>query len=740
MNKQFADFFENDLNPEQQLVVAPEKGVLLVCAGAGSGKTRVITARMANLILNHSAKAHEIVALTFTNKAAREMKERIVRFLGKDRALPFVGTFHSYCLRLLKSNSQLIPFAPFSLIDASDQEKLVRAIILQKGLSKKTTPKQVLGYISKIKNEATNEAERAALWGYDLVLKEVFELYEKAKCAAHCFDFDDLLLQTLTLFQKNEEFKTNYQSLIKHVLVDEYQDTNKVQHALLKAMTKDEKAEFTLDSLCVVGDEDQSIYSWRGATVTNIINFTKDFPAATAITIERNYRSVQPILHAANEVIQNNALRNPKKLYSEKQAADRIRILACASGYQEGEALAQFLRESRKQNALSSHAVLYRSHFQSRSLEEALIRHSIPYKILGGIQFYDRLEIKDMLSYMKLLINPFDRIAFSRAINTPSRGLGDKFEELFFETWDMMPFDQWHEVAAKLIESKQLTKSKVEALTAFMSIFDGLTPETRPSKVLTTFIDKTQYYTYLINSFEKSEAETKKDNLKELLNGVLFFEDRNEPTLDSFLQEVSLLQEQMNSKEDTSDYVGLMTFHAAKGLEFDTIILAGIEEGIIPSTHSLYYPESLEEERRLLYVGLTRARERVLLMHTKYRYAYGQITDQQPSRFLGELPQEHIHELDCSHFNERDFANYFAAWLGGKAPAPVARKEHLDTELPEEAFYDEPQQWEKSQSVMHKNFGRGVIERIEEKNSKTYLTIRFKTGIKKLDSSYVSGI
>ncbi len=740
----FEDFFQNHLNPEQQKVVAPRDGVLLVCAGAGSGKTRVITARMAHLIMNHRVRPHEIIALTFTNKAAREMKERIAKFIGDESPLPYVGTFHSYCLRLLKSNSHLLEFPLFSLLDDSDQEKLVRSIITQKNLSKKVTPKQVLSFISKIKNEATTDAEREALFGHDFLLRELYELYEKAKAAARCLDFDDLLLKALELFQKSTTFKQVYQQHVKHVLVDEYQDTNKVQHALLKAMTKNDENEFALESLCVVGDEDQSIYSWRGATVTNIINFGKDFPGALSITIERNYRSVQPILHVANEIIKNNSYRNPKKLYSEREASDRIRLLTCASGYQEGEALAVLLKRARGKYALSSHAVLYRSHFQSRSLEEALIRHHIPYKIIGGIQFYDRLEIKDMLGYMRLIINPFDRIAFSRVINTPSRGLGDKFEELFYATWDMMPFEPFITVAHHLIEQKELTKVKEESLTHFISIFESLTAESRPSKVLTSLIDRTRYYTYLKDSFEKDEAEAKKDNIKELINGVLFFEERNIATLDTFLQEVSLLQEQMNVKEESSDFVRLMTFHAAKGLEFDTVILTGVEEGIIPSAHSMYYPEALEEERRLMYVGITRAKERLLVMRTKYRYAYGQVTDQQASRFLEEIPEESVSNDDASYWKETDFEQYFTSWLTG---VPLKKKETVVPsditygpafEDEDEATYTPRSVWKQHQSVMHKSFGRGVIVNVEQKTNGTYLTVRFKEGIKKLDASFIS--
>ena len=746
INEQFDDFFTNNLNPEQQTVVSPKSGVLLVCAGAGSGKTRVITARMAHLMLKHYVRPHEIIALTFTNKAAKEMKERIIRYIGDDSPIPYVGTFHSYCLRLLKSNGHLLPFSTFTLIDESDQEKLVKTIILQKNLAKKVTPKQVLAFISRIKNETTTQAEREEAWGHDHLMRDLYLLYEQQKAAAHCYDFDDLLLQALALFEKHELFKKSFQLNVRHVLVDEYQDTNRVQHALLKAMTIADK-QFALDSLCVVGDEDQSIYSWRGATVTNIINFHRDYPDATAITIERNYRSVQPILHVANEVIKNNALRNPKKLYSGKEAADRIRLLTCASSYQEGEALSHFINVARKDHPLSEHAVLYRSHFQSRALEEALIRHSIPYKIMGGIQFYDRLEIKDMLAYLRLIINPFDRMAFSRVINTPSRGLGDKFEELFYATWDLMPFCRFDEIAQGLIDRKLITKSKEESLAAFIKIFEGLSLETKPSKALMTIIDRVGYYTYLKDSFEKDESEAKKENLKELLNGVLFFEERNQPTLDAFLQEVALLQEQMNSKEESSDYIKLMTFHAAKGLEFDTVILTGIEEGIIPSSRSLFNTDSLEEERRLLYVGITRARERLLFMRTKYRYTYGNVTDQQPSRFLDEIPEDHLPQEDASYWKEREFERYFTNWLLHKSSNVPTPKQNIVTPsritsfadpFDDEQYEESSSNWQRYQKINHKTFGQGVIEKVEQKSTATYLTIRFRSGIKKLDASFVS--
>lgn len=728
----FQHFVANELNPEQQAVVIPKNGVLLVCAGAGSGKTRVITARMTHLIKEHNVRPQEIVALTFTNKAAREMKERMVKFLGEDSLLPYVGTFHSYCLRVLKSNSNLLSIGNFSLMDDSDQEKIIRALLTKFDLTKKITPKKVLSFISRIKNEATNAQERMALYEQDMLMRDLYLAYEHEKAQSHCLDFDDLLIKTVELFDQYPHFKEQFQNSVRHLLVDEYQDTNKVQHALLKKMALNSKNEFTVDSLCVVGDEDQSIYSWRGATVTNIINFSQDFPQTQYITIEQNYRSVQPILQAANEVISHNMIRNPKRLWSARQATDRIRVLSCSSGYQEGEALAIFLQKIQSQASLNSCAILYRSHFQSRAIEEALIRYKTPYKIIGGVQFYDRLEIKDLLSYLKLVVNPFDRLAFGRAINTPSRGLGDKFEQLFYEQWSQQPLLDFKGIAEILLSTNQLTRSKQEALKEFLSIFDGLMGSQRPSEIINTIINKSRYYQYLKDSFEEEEADIKKENVKEFINGIIYFEQNNATAnLDIFLEEVALLQEALHASQEEQDQVKLMTFHAAKGLEFDTVILSGLEENIIPSAHSTYNPELLEEERRLLYVGITRARERLVISHTRYRFTYGQMTDQRASRFIEELPSNLVIKADTAHWNQTQMQHYFSDWLLNK-PVKI-----------EKIVYEAPKivhagNWKQGQIIMHATFGQGVVERIEKKaDEKYYLTIRFKSGIKKLDSAFL---
>jgi DNA helicase II / ATP-dependent DNA helicase PcrA len=733
-----------NLNEQQKQAVVIKNGVLLVCAGAGSGKTRVITSRIAHLISNFHVPAYSIVALTFTNKAASEMKERVHKFLSDSYNLPYIGTFHSYCLRLLKTNAHLLRSGQFSLIDDDDQEKIIKQLLARRNLQKKIAVKQVLAFISRLKNDGLTHAEREEFLEVDPIFKELYFAYEHEKTQSRCFDFDDLLIKTLELFQTNPEFKNRFQQNIRHILVDEYQDTNKVQHALLKAMTKDAQNNFALDSLCVVGDEDQSIYSWRGATVANIVNFNKDFPQAELITIEQNYRSVQPILQVANNIIKHNTYRNPKNLWSSREARDRVRVISCMSGYQEGEAVAQFLKLHEKQEALNNCAILYRSHFQSRALEEALIRQSIPYKIIGGIQFYDRLEIKDMLAYLRLVVNPYDRVAFTRVINCPTRGLGNKFEELFLSTWEKHPFLDFKGIAALLFDNQEIVGAKKQAVKQFLEIFESLSMHDKPHTAIDTIIQKTNYFAYLQDAFERQEADIKRDNVKELVNGIVYFEENNtEATVDIFLQEVALLQEHLQASKEELNCVRLMTLHAAKGLEFDTVMLTGLEENILPSGHSLYTPETIEEERRLLYVGVTRARERLLLSNTRYRYTWGQMTEQRPSRFLEELPDNLVQFFDCNQWQQKDFTLFFHNWLNHIPTKTITTQQEKQPEITHitPAVSKKNSKWKEFQKITHATFGFGIIEKVEEKaENKTYLTIRFGAMRKKLDAQFVQSL
>lgn len=734
-----------DLNNEQHTAVHHTAGVVLVIACAGSGKTRVITARIINLIVNKQVAPESIVALTFTNKAAGEMRERIAQHLPPQSKKPFIGTFHAYCLTLLKTYTQYLGLETFTILDSDDQQTLLAQLIKKNNLEKKISAKQLSYQISMLKNKSAGIDNEHYL---DPLVKELYYLYEKEKKQNKTFDFDDLLIEVLRLFTTNKEFKKKLQEKIKHVLIDEYQDTNTVQHALLKAMCLDND-NFSIDSLCVVGDEDQSIYSWRGATVTNILNFKEDFPTTTLVTIEQNYRSVLPILNAANNVIKHNKYRNPKKLWSDRPATDRIRVVHCMSNYQEGEALSYALKHIRTKMSLNKCALLYRAHYQSRTIEEALIRHSLPYTILGGIQFYERKEIKDLLAYLRLVVNPFDKIALSRAINCPHRGLGEKFQELFLQEWDKEPFYNFHHVAEKFLTQNLIAGTRRAALHSFINLYRTKKSTDNARELLEFFINKTEYFTYLHNSYEKQEAEAKIENVKELIRATAHFDQAGLSSVADFLNHVALMQEKIESEDEEENKVQLMTLHAAKGLEFDMIILTGLEEGIFPSTHSVHLPETLEEERRLFYVGITRAKEYLLLLHTKHRYTFGTMTDQTASRFLDEIPDDLASRFDGSFWNNSTFNDFFSLWLGTKKAestlltfgTPIKKSTPpITAENNKTISVKAAPSLKENQSVKHATFGIGIVKKIEPRGDTVFVTVRFTAGIKKIQSTFLTSL
>jgi len=742
----FTNFLKNELNTEQRIAVEHTKGPLLVVAGAGSGKTRVITARITNLIVNHQVLPEQILALTFTNKAGQEMKARITNFLPQDKQLPFVGTFHSYCLQLLKKHPDKLTHPFFSVLDTDDQQKLLQGIITRNNLKKRITAKQLSYHISQIKNQ-TIQPEEHPLYQANSFLQEAYHAYEQEKAASKCLDFDDLLIHALKLFTSNKDFKKEFQQHIRHVLVDEYQDTNVIQHQLLHEMAKHNK-KLAIDSVCAVGDEDQSIYSWRGATVANIMNFQKDFPKTTVIKIEQNYRSVQPILDIANQVIANNKNRNPKALWSDKKARDRIRHCSYLSEYQEGIAIAQLLKVAQKKQSLNTIAILYRTHFQSRAIEEALVKESIPYKIIGGIQFYERKEIKDVLAYIRLIVNPFDRASLFRIINTPTRGLGAKFEELFYERWNKEPLLTFSNMIDTLIQEKLVVGKKKDSLQQFAHLFEGISATQKPTDALECVLERSQYLSYVKDQYELDEANTRIDNIKELLNAAAHFETNGIKTIEAFLDEVALMQDHRMQNTHDREPVSLMTFHAAKGLEFHTVILAGLEHGILPSNRSLQNEDQIEEERRLFYVGITRAQERLFLSRSRYRYTYGQMTDQIPSDFLKEIPNNLALEHDGSRTNELQQQQYFAQWLNINVPSPTAhtvmtfgaaRKATPRRSGPIQPKRKTSTRLRKNQPVKHNKFGVGIIQKIEQRGTeKTFVTVKFKAGIKKIDAQFLT--
>lgn len=734
IKQQLESLISEKLNPQQRQAVLHTQGPLLVIAGAGSGKTRVITTRIINLLVQENVPHYALIALTFTNKAAQEMRERVTTFLQTKRNIPFIGTFHSYCLWLLRSYAHLLDLPTFSILDADDQKHLLQTIIKRSFLEKRIQASSLAYQISTLKN---NYAVNPKTSYDDPFIFELYQAYEREKEKSKCIDFDDLLILIHKLFEKNEQFKNAMHNQVRHILVDEYQDTNVIQHALLKQMALHEK-KFILDSLCAVGDADQSIYSWRGATVTNILDFEKDFDNTTRIHIEQNYRSVQPILETANHLINNNTQRTQKKLWSEKLAHDRIRALQGTSNYQEGESISLFLQELKKKQVIYDAAVLYRAHYQSRSIEEALIRYSIPYTIIGGIAFYERKEIKDILAYLRLMANPYDRISCARILNIPLRGLGKKFEEELFIFWDKEPLFTFADVLKSL--ANQLSAQKQQAVHAFLELFENTSGQSAPSKVIKQLITKIHYFAYLEKTYEKEEAQDKIDNIKELLRATAFFEEQGCTTIENFLHEVSLMQEKAHEHDSTQERVLLMTLHAAKGLEFDTVILCGLEEGVFPSQRSLFEKENLEEERRLCYVGITRAKERLLLTFARYRTTYGTTQEQIPSRFLRELPQHLVPISDTSFWNTLQFKQFFSQWLGTQsiiAPASVVTFGTAPKNREEKKL---PLSWKKHQPVKHIAFGTGIVKKIEEKGNDVYLHVQFSSGIKKIKSNFIEKV
>ncbi len=746
MKQKFNAFIKEQLNEPQQKAVLQKNGSMLVVAGAGSGKTRVITSRIAHLLINEGVYTDAIVALTFTNKAAKEMQERIGKFTGDDIETPFIGTFHSYCLRLLKMNQELIDTPFFSIIDADDQEKIIKGIIQRNNINKKVTAKQLLYQISFLKNQALTLEEQVG-FVKNPMLQEIFQAYEAEKKASKCLDFDDLLHQGLKLFT-HKQFKERFQHSVRHILVDEYQDTNVVQHALLKSMALKGKGKLAAESICVVGDEDQSIYSWRGATVTNMLNFKQDFPKTKLIKIEQNYRSVQSILDIANHVIKHNKQRNPKKLWSTKKGNNRIRNMTCNSEYQEGDAIAQLCKVARNSKKLSSFAILYRTHFQSRAIEEALLRNAIPYKIFGGIQFYERKEIKDLLAYLRLIVNPFDRTSFFRIINCPTRGLGTAFEITFYERWAQEPFLTFQQVAQKLIEEQQVKGKKAVALEQFIQIFIDLNATLASKKALETILKRSEYITYIKDAFDLEDGKTRIDNINELMRAIAHVQSEQHGTLDQFLHEVALMQEKAQKQTEEQDAILMMTLHAAKGLEFDTVILVGLEEGLLPSSRSVHDSDAIEEERRLFYVGITRAQERLLLSKSRYRYTYGKMTDQLPSRFLKEVPEHLVIAHDIGHMQPYALKQWFAEWLeiGCSNPEPVltfgppstAKKITTKETKPKSVQFKGA--WKISQPVAHATFGIGIIKKVEQRSGKTLLTVKFKSSTKKVLDSFIKTV
>lgn len=635
-----------DLNPAQCDAVLATDGPVLMLAGAGSGKTKTLTHRIAYLIAEHKVQPSNILAVTFTNKAAGEMRSRINLLLGRpelDRNyLPFLGTFHSIAVRLLRREAVHLGYSSsFLIYDEADALAVVKKIMREIGIDEKVfNPAAVRNQISGAKNELINPTAYAKLAAGRLAESSarVYSIYQAELKKANAMDFDDLIMQTVRLFTEHNDILQRYSNIFAYVLVDEYQDTNHAQYQMIKLLAAAHQ------NICVVGDDWQSIYSWRGANYENILNFERDYPAAKIIKLEQNYRSTQPILDAAHSVIAKNVTRSKKKLWTDKTSGPKVVIEQVRSELEEGQFIIRTIDQLRADNRVmkySDFAVLYRTNAQSRQLEEAFLRYNMPYQIVGGLRFYERKEIKDTIAYLRILVAPNDMVSFNRIINLPPRGLGDKSLSLFREAHGNQS-QTILELAAQADQidglSPRAARSFIEFATIMNDIRDRLA-NLSTGEIVELVLKRIGYLDYINDG--SLTAEDRVENIAEFI-GVA--KDFNVSGLDDFLSEIALISD-LDSIREGGDAVTLMTLHAAKGLEFETVFMSGMEEGIFPHSRTFFEPSELEEERRLCYVGMTRARHRLYLINASSRMLYGKTNHNPPSRFLMDIPA-HVSQSD----------------------------------------------------------------------------------------------
>ena len=709
MTKPLLNHLLTDLNEPQRRAVECPGGPLLVLAGAGSGKTRVLTHRIAFLIAAQGVKPHEILAITFTNKAANEMKDRVETLLGPIARTMWVSSFHPACARILRKEAQLLGYQRnFTIYDAGDQVRVVKQCLKELGLDpKRFPPKGIHAVISSAKNRLIDAEAFSGMVEnfFDDTVSSVYTIYQKKLFANNAMDFDDLLLRTVDLFLRFPDRLEHYQRGFRQILVDEYQDTNHAQYMLVNLLARDHR------NVCVVGDDDQSIYSWRGADVRNILDFEKDYPEAEVIKLEQNYRSTQVILSAANEVISNNSERKAKKLWTDLGEGEPIRVTEIDDEHGEARFVAgEISRLEQKEDFRPGEiAVFYRVNAQSRVLEDMLIRYGIPYRIIGGTKFYERAEIKDALAYLLMVDNPNDSVSFTRVVNSPKRGIGNASVAALTRFAESGGYSML-EAAAKSEEIADLRPAAVNALTAFSGQMQELTATAADSpvaEILEEVLTNTGYLEAL--SAERTvEAEGRIENLRELVGVAEEYDSLNaEGSLQKFLQEISLYTD-IDKPEAPEEAITLMTLHNAKGLEFPVVFIIGAEEGVFPHSRSLE-EQNLDEERRLCYVGMTRARKRLYFTYTTTRNLYGSRNYNMASRFLGELPEDLV-EFERSQPAGGRFSRGAGGSMGGRDLYNDNFDEQCD--IAEERS-DAPSFFNVGDKVIHATFGEGLITGVE---------------------------
>lgn len=707
------------LNPAQREAVLHSGSPLLIVAGAGSGKTRVLTNRIAYLLAARAVAPYEILAITFTNKAAGEMRERVQSLVGPRAKSMWVSTFHSACVRILRQEAVAAGYKPnFTIYDQSDAQRLVALIGKDLNLDpKRYNPRQIHAMISNAKNELMGPADytNQTKNHFEEIVAETYAIYQKKLHEGNVFDFDDLIMKTVEVLQRHPEVKARYRSRFRHVLVDEYQDTNHAQYVLVRELVGSDSDGFPPAELCVVGDADQSIYAFRGATIRNILQFEEDYPSARTILLEQNYRSTQNILSAANAVITNNASRKAKNLWTDSGAGSAIITYEADDERDEAEFVMSEIR-ALQDDGISQPgdtAIFYRTNNQSRPFEEVFMRSAIPYKVVGGVRFYERKEVRDLLAYLRVLANPYDEISLRRIINVPKRGIGDKaiasLDALDLPLWDAL---------FKCDQAPDLTSRAISAIDQFANLMATLRTMVekgfKPSVIAEAVIEQSGLGAELSDSTDPQD-EGRLENIEELVAVAQEYEaDENlqgddelpvEVSLIGFLERVSLVadSDQIPDGADHGGVVTLMTLHTAKGLEFPTVFLTGLEEGVFPHSRSLGDPNEIEEERRLAYVGLTRARERLYLTRASTRFMFGTPTYNAPSRFFSEIPESLIEHKSPT----------FTPKVKSAPPVRSTGKRVIALEL------------EVGDRVLHQTFGIGQVRALSGVGERAEATIDF---------------
>src|SRR5213594_340909 len=699
--------FLHSLNPEQREAVLQIKGPLLILAGAGSGKTRVITSRIAYLVGDGHAQPDEVLAVTFTNKAAEEMRARVSALLGSECSRIWLSTFHAFCARLLRREAPAIGLSrDFVIYDSSDQLTVVKHALKELHIDDSfVQPRVALARISHAKNRMEGPEALAAsdAWNRrDEEIAKVYAYYLQSLKESGALDFDDLLLRTVELFEQAESVRAKYAEQFRFVMVDEYQDTNRPQYLLIRRLAEKHR------NLCVVGDPDQSIYKWRGADLRNILDFEQDFGEAKIVKLERNYRSTQIILDAASAVISQNRNRKDKHLWTDRRGGDRITYFRGGDELEEADFITRTARTALADDVEALVAILYRTNAQSRTIEDALMREGVAYKVVGGVRFYERKEIKDALAYMRLVINPHDDVSLRRVINVPARGVGkgvmDAVEAISPEAGDDLPLlsaglqpalaanSLWARIVRGL-EDRAFPPRAAASLTVFRDLIVTLTEIARADSVsiaIGKMLDRSGYLQDLRDE-RNEDAEGRIENLAELVSAAREYESREpEPSLNAFVDRLSLLSDADEEQGAQNARVWLMTLHSAKGLEFPVVVLAGLEEGLFPHSRSSEDEEELEEERRLCYVGMTRARSRLVLTGAARRRIFGEYQSSEPSRFIDEVPAELLDRVTPS-FSSSPYQGNFPHYDFKTDPYGRGRGSRVRETTPTYAYEDEDQ-------------------------------------------------